>query len=190
MLPLYIIPKVILCTNSAFREILAHSERYFALSIVIYATSVILHTILLIPLHYTTQDTGVSVIFGILSGLLSLFVIYLIGSGMSGNSNAREYISVMFFAHIYAIPMFFALVILMLATTSTITPYAVVDPVGFIPLVICYVLFSIWGLVLLVKAVKIINDFGTLKAFLLLVVGYVVSALILTPFMSFQQLLL
>ncbi len=44
------------------------------------------------------------------------------------------------------------------------------------------VAFVIWGLVLLVKAVKTVNGFGTAKAFGIIVLGSVVSIVIFAPF--------
>ena len=200
--------RVMIQPNSAFTEIRDNDQKYFAWSVGIYVLGAVLWAVITVPLDDPAsgywEAAVLSTVVSIPSGIISIAVIYLVGRRLGGNASWRKVFSAIFYAHVYAIPMFVVLMALMLPTVGLIPLYPLDGPgpadVGiheitseslnafrdiitfWIVLTIIMVAFVIWGLVLLVKAVKTVNGFGTAKAFGIIVLGSVVSIVIFAPF--------
>ena len=200
--------RVMIRPNSAFTEIRDNDRRYFAWSVGIYVLGVVLLSVITVPLDDPAsgywEAGALSTVVFIPSGIISIAMIYLVGRWLGGNASWKKVFSAIFYAYVYAIPMFVVLMALMLPTVG-LMPLNPLDGPGpadvgiheitseslsafqdiitfWIVLTGIMVAFAVWGLVLLVKAVKIVNGFGTAKAFGIIVLGSVVSIVIFAPF--------
>jgi hypothetical protein len=195
--------RVMVRPNSAFTEIRDNDQRYFAWSVGIYIGLVLLSVY--VGLYYAVgeyvEDKALSIVVAISSDIIFLALIYLFGRVFSGNTSWRKVFSTIFYAHV--IPMFVLIGLILLTVgfiqlnpldgpglgefISSISVSEFID--GFwvtiaflIALFAIMVAFVVWGIVLLVKAVKIVNGFGTAQAFVLIVVAGVVTGTIFAPF--------
>ena len=200
--------RVMVQPNSAFAEIRDNDQRYFAWSVGIYVLGAVLWAVITVPLNDPAsgywEAGALSTAVSIPSGIIAIAVIYLVGRRLGGNASWRKVFSVIFYAHIYAVPMFVVLMALMLPTVGLI-PLNPLDGPGpadvgiheitseslnafqdiialWMALFAVMVAFGVWELVLLVKAVKTVNGFGTAKAFGIIVLGAVVSIVTFIPF--------
>ncbi len=202
---LNMILRVMVRPNSAFTEIRDNDQRYFAWSVGIYVGFVLL-TVYAVLLYDAVgeygEDKALSIVVTISSDIIFIALIYLFGKVFSGNKSWRKVFSTIFYSHVFVIPMFVILMALMLLAggfiqlnpldgpglgefISSVSASEFID--GFwafitfwIALFVIMVAFAVWGIVLLVKAVKIVNGFGTAQAFVLIVVAGVVTGTIFT----------
>ena len=150
-----------------------------------------------IPVNWT--DAILFVGISIISGIISNVLFYFIGKKLGGNTNWKKVFSVLFYAYVPVIPMtviMSVLVFLMWGSLTAIDPsqimesnandeeiFSLIGPVlSYVGLMIIVAIgFMVWIFVVSVKAVKTLNGFGTAKAFGLIILVIVISAIITTP---------
>ena len=201
--------RVIAAPNSAFAQIRDSVEGFFAQSVGIFVLSSILSALLFLPFAATPidypADAGIptswpnAALFvgaNMLTGLVSVLLIYFIGRMLGGSRNWRKVFSVVFHTYVLVFPMIATLAALALlmpgpplwdllaAMDEPLPPESGADALiaeslfYYIALVILVaVAFAAWILVVSVKAVKTVNGFGTAKAFGVVVLATVVSAI-------------
>ena len=138
---------------------------------------------------------GVSIITGIISNVL----FYFIGKNLGGNKSWKKVFSVVFYAYVPAIPMmlvFSVLVYLMWASIVAIDPsylmesdsseeeiFSLIGPIlsyaGLIA--IAAIVFVVWIFIVTIKAIKIVNGFGTAKSFGLIILVMVITSIATLP---------
>ena len=136
---------------------------------------------------------------GIVGGFVFAILLYFIGKKLGGNSNWKKVFSVFFHTYVPAIPMSVViggLVFLMWSSLTSIEPSLLLSPedndeqiltllgpmltyVGILALV--GILFVVWIVVISVKAIKVLNDFGTGKAFGLFILILILSSIVTSP---------
>ncbi len=193
--------RVMTSPNSAFARI-RDDGGYFAWSAGIFALGCALSTI-----AYATIVGGVAALWAahaLLGGAISAVVMYLVGRQLGGNGSWRKVISAVFYAHVYAVPLFAAVAALTLATagvtpldflgglglagiagggTAGVSIDASVGSVSLLAVLLAVTAaFLSWGMVLWVKAVKTVNGFGTAKAFGIVALGWAASIVATMPF--------
>ena len=192
---LNMILRVMVRPNSAFTEIRDNDQRYFAWSVGIYVGFVLL-TVYAVLLYDAVgeygEDKALSIVVTISSNIIFIALIYLFGKVFSGNTSWRKVFSTIFYSHVFVIPMFVILMALMLLDgpglgkfISPVSASELID--GFwtfitfwIALFVIMIAFAVWGIVLLVKAIKIVNGFGTAQTLVLIVVAGLVTSTIFT----------
>jgi hypothetical protein len=150
-----------------------------------------------IPVDWT--DVILFVGMSIISGIISNVLFYFIGKKLGGNTNWKKVFSVLFYTYVPAIPMTIimaVLVFLMWGSLTAIDPshlmesntdgeeiFSLIGPVlGYVGLMaIVAIGFLVWVFVVSVKAVKILNGFGTAKAFALIILVIIISSIITAP---------
>jgi hypothetical protein len=150
-----------------------------------------------IPADWThaTLFVGISIISGIISNAL----FYFIGKKLGGNTSWKKVFSVLFYTYVPVIPMMMVLSVLVFLMWSSITAidpsylmapnaddeeiFSLIGPIlGYVGLMaIVAIGFVVWVFVVSVKAVKILNGFGTAKAFALIILVIVISSIITAP---------
>ena len=193
---LNMILRVMIRPNSAFTEIRDNDQRYFAWSVGIYV-GVVLLTVYVV-LNYTFSEYGedkvLSTVVAISSDIIFLALIYLFRRVFSGNASWRKFFSTVFYSHVFVIPMF-----VLMGLIHLTVGFIELNPLGideitseefhnvfsfgiasFMVHIAIPVAFTVWEIVLLVKAVKIVNGFGTAQALVLIVAAGVVTGTIFT----------
>ena len=177
--------------NQVFREITNHDQSYFIFGIVIFALASFFfvgfideESVASLPVNeggfvldawYQIQSFGESVLWNV----LSVALIFYLGAKFGGNNNFKKVFSVITFA---LIPMLiggmimhvFALYPQLMETISGIDKESPEFAGLFWPLYFTYMPFVLWSVILSVKAIKIVDGFGTAKAFGLLVLSAVI----------------
>ena len=144
-------------------------------------------------------DVLLFLIQGIVGGFVFAILLYFIGKKLGGNSNWKKVFSVFFHTYVPAMPMSViigGLVFLMWSSLTSIEPSLLLSPedndeqilnllgpmltyVGILALVA--ILFVVWIVIISVKAIKILNDFGTGKAFGLFILILILSSIVTSP---------
>jgi len=137
---------------------------------------------------------------GVLSSVISAVLLYFIGKKLGGNNNWKKVFSVIFYASVPVIPFYIVvsgLLFFMMITFADIDPsffetldgdeneiLSVISPViGYIGiLILATIAFVIWIFIISVKAVKILNGFGTGKAFGLIILVLFITSIVTIPF--------
>ena len=145
-------------------------------------------------------DPVLFVAISLLSVFISTVLLYFIGKKLGGNTNWKKVFSVFFHANVPTIPMSVVLsilIFLMMDSFASIDPSSIMEsdidekqvlsmmgPVlAYVALfVITAIAYVVWIFVVSVKAVKIVNGFGTAKAFGLIILVMIISSVITTPF--------
>lgn len=170
--------QVILHPNSAFATIRDNDQKYFQFSIGIVLSLVILPSALttalsaaISPDAFDTLAYSVAADIGLtaLGAAAYTGIIYLSGRRWGGNSNWRKVLSVIFFTYVIEIPAAFVVVAVTLLSIPLglymITPTMAVSAAA-----------AVWVVIITIKAVKVVNGFGTAKAFGIIVLAFVSSA--------------
>ena len=153
-----------------------------------------------VNLPIDNADVVLAGLVGILKGIVSFAIIYFIGKKLDGNKNWKKVLAVIFHTYVPAIPVSIvlaALVFLMWTSLAEIDPSYLISPdadekqilsvIGpmlsyVVILVILGVAFLVWIIVISVKAIKVVNEFGTAKAFGLLILAMIISSVVSIPF--------
>ena len=141
-----------------------------------------------------------SIVSTIIGGVVSAVLYYFIGKKLDGNTNWKKVFSVVFHINAVVIPITIVIAILiylMWSSFTTIEPSILLDPnldeeqvfsilgsfIGYVMLLaILGIGFAIWGLIVTIKAIKIVNEFGTGKAFGLIILVTIISSMVSMPF--------
>ena len=168
--------QVIRRPNSAFAALRDDDRRYFLPSIVVMLLTSVVHfgTISAYPEY--TDEQAVDAITRICVAILGAFTIagipYLIGRALGGNKSWRKGLTVLFYASILWIPT--TITYFVPDTSESLS--SVWHAISSIAL-----LFFIWVVVVHVKAIKVLNGFGTARAFGILVLSWVIQLSWLIP---------
>ena len=178
---LVVMLRVIVAPNSAFVEIRDNADRYFLWSLGIVVFLGILLTVIdpwEPPPEYQLNIIATNISVGILGSFVSAAVIYLLGRLLGGNKNWKQVFSAIFYTGIIAIPI---LVSSMLVgqTASSASAFS-----GLLLWMVFLVPAIVWMAIVMVKAVKVVNGFGTAKAFGLTVLAAVITAAICISLIS------
>ena len=169
-----------------------NADRYFPWSLGIVVFVGILSTIMEDPwallfdvFEYTSGiAAGLAAVIAVNIATFFAFtaVIYLIGRLLGGNRNWKQVFSVISYAEIIWIPI---IVTYMWVGEISLIAFGsrVVWTVVMIPLIV-------WGVVVAVKAVKVVNGFGTAKAFGLVVLAVVIILVVYVSLMALLHYLL
>ena len=144
-------------------------------------------------------DVLLFLVQGIVGGFVFAILLYFIGKKLGGNSNWKKVFSVFFHTYVPAIPtsiIIGGLVFLMWSSLTSIEPSLLLSPedndeqilhllgpmltyVGILALV--GIFFVVWIVIISVKAIKVLNDFGTGKAFGLFILILILSSIVTSP---------
>ena len=143
---------------------------------------------------------GLSIGSSILSGFVSAILYYFIGKNLDGNTNWKKVFSVYLHVHAIVIPITIImaiLIFLMWGSFTSIDSSILLDPnldeddafslmgnfIGYVILLaILGIGFSIWILIVTIKAIKTVHGFGTGKAFGLIILVAIITSLVSVPF--------
>ena len=143
---------------------------------------------------------GLSIVSTIIAGVVSAALYYFIGKKLEGNTNWKKVFSVVFHVNAVVIPITIIIAILlflMWSSFTTIEPSVLLDPnldeenvfsllgsfIGYVMLLaISGIVFTIWVLIVTIKAIKTVHGFGTGKAFGLIILVTIISSLVSMPF--------
>lgn len=166
--------QVIIRPNSTFAALRDDDRRYFQPSIVL---------MLLLSVAYAGLSSATPAIAGeqavyaaasfglaILGIVASAGTIYLIGRAFGGNRSWRKVFTVIFYMEIVGIP-----VAAVSSLSSLQSPGLQSAAFGMLILVL------VWAIIVNVKAVKVLNGFGTAKAFGILVLSGIIQLIWLIP---------
>ena len=144
-------------------------------------------------------DIVLSVISSIITGFVSAALSYFIGKKIGGNQNWKKVFSVVLHTNVLLFPMMLILsllVFLMLGSLASIDIASLVDDdldeqealtavgpmLGYVGLIaLTAIVFVIWIIIVSVKALKVVNDFETGKAFGLLILVMIISSIVTIP---------
>ena len=152
--------------NSAFATLRDDDRRYFPPSVVV---------MLLASIAYAGSiDSSISAASGFwvtaLGTIAYAGTIYLIGRAFGGNKSWRKVLTVVFYVDIIWIPLTAGLFLSSLTSPG-------LQIVGGILVIV----FFIWVIIVEIKAVKVLNGFGTAKAIGILILSWVIQLFWLVP---------
>ena len=203
--------RVIVAPNSAFAHIRDSDGGYFAWSVGISMLASVLWSgslALLDPALGYWEAVARYVGMDLLTATVFAAVIYLVGRRLGGNGMWRTVFSAVFYTSVLAL-LAFALFAVLTLLAGGISVWAfLVDadqwdfesleagepsgdmtygPLGLLlgylaVFIVGAIAFAVWTVVVLVKAVKTVNGFGTAKAFGIIVLALAVSAVVAAPF--------
>ena len=167
--------------NSAFAALRDDDHRYFLPSIVV----MLLATIVYIGFDLATPEARQQidyVLLGLapLGSVIGAGTIYVIGRGLGGNKSWRKTLTVIFYAE--AISILVVAASLPFYLLSSLLPTSLLGVVGAVALAA-----AAWGVIVLVKAVKVLNGFGTAKAFGILILSVIVHLIWVIPIVLFYS---
>ena len=140
------------------------------------------------------SDVVLAVASGFFKAIVSFAVLYFIGKKLGGNTNWKKVFSVIFHTYVPVVFMMIilsVLVFLMWSSLAEISPSDLMSPdvdeeevlSAIAPMLVYAVLiavfaiaFMVWIIVISVKAVKIVNEFKTGKAFGLLILVMIIAS--------------
>lgn len=188
-----IILHVITRPNHTFAHIRDSGDRYFVWSVGIYLFASTLFGIPVASYNSTSEywsSMAKSVAIIITTGVVSASVIYLVGERLGGNKSWKKVFTVVFCSNVYIIPMSVVLMALpfpaappaFLDDPPTIVTYGTLNSLSVVVifLIIIFVImgFFVWGAILHIKAVKIINGFGTAKTIGLCMLAGIIAGVV------------
>ena len=176
---LVMILRVIIAPNSAFAEIRDNADRYFpwSLGIVVFMAILFAVTDPLTPFAKDQSNIAIDMAVSILGSFVSAAVIYLFGRLFGGNKNWKQVFSAIFYAQIIAIPI--PVVSTLAGQTASLSPFS-----GLLLAIAVVVPAIVWAVIVMVKSVKVINGFGTAKAFGLIVLSIVITLVLYSPIIA------
>ena len=170
--------QVIRRPNSAFAALRDNDRRYFQSSIVV----VLLISIASVGLGLATpeiagqptMDVATSFGLAVLGNVAIAGTIYIIGRAFGGNKSWKKVLTVILYAEVIWIPA---------AATSLLSSLLSSHPsLGLQTMVGTVVLAAfVWAIIISVKAVKVLNGFGTAKAFGILILTCIIQLIWIIP---------
>lgn len=148
----------------------------------------------------TDNTVGISIGSSLLTGIVSAILFYFIGKKLDGNENWKKVFTVYFHTNAVIIPITIVMTVvlfLMWGSFTTIEPSILLNPnldeedvfpllssfIGYVALLaVLGVGFVIWGLIVTIKAIKIVHGFGTGKAFGLILLVGIITSFVSIPF--------
>lgn len=191
--------RMITAPNSAFVHIRDNSGQYFAWSIGIFVLGSISLSVSFALLDQTLgywEDMVLYMGIDLLVGIVFAVVIYLVGRQLGGNGMWRTVFSAIFYTNVLVFPFALFVAVTLLAAGVSTWPFLVdadtwdsesiddmLDLLGYLAvLIVGSIAFAVWIVIVLIKAVKTVNGFGTTKAFGLIVLALLVSYVVVIPF--------
>ena len=164
--------------NSAFATLRDNDHLYFQSSVMVMLSVSIVYTGLGLASSelagQQTVDVATSLGLAILGGVTTAGTVYLIGRAFGGNKSWRKVLTTLFYAEIIWIPM--QVVSLPLSLLSHIPSLGLQAMVGTVALGV-----FIWAVIVIVKAIKVLNGFDTAKAFGILILTMVIQLVWMIP---------
>lgn len=191
--------RMITAPNSAFAHIRDNNGQYLAWSIGIFVLGSISLSVSFALLDQTFgywEDMVLYMGIDLLVGIVFAVVIYLVGRQLGGNGMWRTVFSAIFYTNVLVFPFALFLAVTLLAAGVSTWPFLVdadtwdpesvgdlLDLLGYLAvLIVGSIAFAVWIVIVLIKAVKTVNGFGTAKAFGLIVLALLVSSVVAIPF--------
>ena len=177
--------QVVFHPNSAFAAIRDDYRKYFPFSIGLALLMIIPYSVVL---QLGTSGAGYQIIeslgwaaFGVVA---YIGAVYLIGIVWSGNPNWMKVFTVMCYTYAAAIAAAIVLVPAILLTSIIFLIFGAYYATG-----VLMIAEVAWLVIINIKAVKVVNGFGTAKAFVIVVLAFMVFgvlslALPLTPYLT------
>ena len=164
--------------NSAFATLRDNDHLYFQSSIMVMLSISIVYTGLGLVMPELAGQHTVHVAnsgLAILGGVTTVGTIYLIGRALGGNKNWRKVFTVLFYVEIIYIPVQIVSLLLSLTSSPMLSTTSYSQSLGLLTMVgpVALGLF-IWAIVIGVKAIKVLNGFGTAKAFGILLLSGII----------------
>ena len=166
--------QVIMRPNQTFATLRDNDHQYFlpSIALVLLLSAVYAGLDSAAPPIAGQQATNAAASFGltIIGIVASAGTLYIIGKALGGNRNWRKVFTVIFYAEVVGIPMVAASVLLSLLPLS-------LQGAAFVMMIAVL----IWAIIIGVKAVKVLNGFGTAKAFGILILSGLIQLIWLIP---------
>lgn len=176
--------QVIVRPNSAFAALRDHDRRYFPLSIAVLLLSSIQYAgfaSLAPAMNVQEQITSAASGFGltILGMATTASIIYLVGRALGGNKNWRAVFTAIFYTGIIWVPVS--------ALGSLLSPLlSDATSVGLQAMAAIMMAAALaWMVIILVKAIKVLNGFGTAKAFGIMILSGIAQMIWIVPVVLF-----
>ena len=193
---------VLIKPNHTFQQITYHPSKYVVASIIILTLSSFFF------ISYTEDELDPALTvnelgfvwdfqhqvtyfgFSVMLNMATIVTIFYIGKKLGGNHNFSSVFSVLLYA---TMPVLIGGILVhvfvfyppLLEGITGIDTESVEFPGLIWPLYIIFLMFGIWSFVLSIKALKVVNDFGTAKSF-----GLIILATIIISFVDWTTSLL
>lgn len=166
--------QVITRPNQTFATLRDNEHQYFlpSIAVVLLLAAVYAGLDSAAPPIAGQQATNAAASFGltIIGIVASAGTLYIIGKALGGNRNWQKVFTVIFYAEVVGIPMVVASVLLSLLPLS-------LQGAAFVMMIAVLV----WAVIIGVKATKVLNGFGTAKAFGILILSGLIQLVWLIP---------
>lgn len=166
--------QVITRPNQTFATLRDNDHQYFlpSIALVLLLSAVYAGLDSAAPPIAGQQATNAAASFGltIIGIVASAGTLYIIGKALGGNKSWRKVFTVIFYAEVVGIPMVVASVLLSLLPLS-------LQGAAFVMMIAVL----IWAIIIGVKATKVLNGFGTAKAFGILILSGLIQLIWLIP---------
>lgn len=166
--------QVIIRPNQTFATLRDNDHQYFlpSIAVVLLLSAVYAGLDSAAPPIAGQQATNAAASFGltIIGIVASAGTLYIIGKALGGNKSWRKVFTVIFYAEVVGIPMVVASVLLSLLPLS-------LQGAAFVMMIAVL----IWAIIIGVKATKVLNGFGTAKAFGILILSGLIQLIWLIP---------
>lgn len=149
---------VLIRPNTTFEIIRDNHHRYYLASICVMVATIVMTVLSDIPDLLWGGGSlwliPVSAAFGLGGMLMLAAVTFYLGRGLGGSDNWLQVFSVIFYAHVVAICMAIAFMIESSLSFPNQVAYSIIQ-----------LAFMIWMIIVITKAIKVVNGFSTGKAF-------------------------
>ena len=144
---------------------------------------------------FNPKTIVIDLILSLASEIILIVVLYLIGKNLGGNPSWKKVFSVVSHSYVIYLPVLASVIVFLFIMMSVVvdardqgdsfdpSPEKFLTLIG-IPLaamILGIVVFVIWDIIVIIKATKVVNGYGTLKAIGVLILATIVSILVQVP---------
>ena len=140
---------------------------------------------------------AIDLIMSLAAEVIFIVILFLLGKNLGGNTNWKKVFSVISHSYVIYLPVLTSVIIFLFIMLSVVadardqqgdlfepSPERFLALIGAPPLaamILVIVVFLIWNIIVIVKATKVVNGYGTLKTIGILILATIVSILVQIP---------
>ncbi|WP_316505790.1 YIP1 family protein [Nitrosopumilus sp.] len=138
---------------------------------------------------------AIDLVMSLAAEVIFIVILFLLGKNLGGNTNWKKVFSVISHSYVIYLPVLASVIIFLFIMLSVVadardqgdlfepSPERFLALIGapLAAMILVIVVFLIWNIIVIIKATKVVNGYGTLKAIGVLILATIVSILVQVP---------